>query len=37
LVVKAKEAHSKGEDFELIKLDGWMPQVTGKEDDLVTV
>ena len=37
LVVKAKESHSQGEDFELIKLDQWMPQVTGKEDDLVTV
>tara|TARA_Y100000015_G_scaffold28785_1_gene28056 strand:+ start:141 stop:1124 length:984 start_codon:yes stop_codon:yes gene_type:complete len=37
LVVKAKEAHSQGEDFELIKLNQWMPQVTGKEDDLVTV
>ena len=37
LVVKVKEAHSKGEDFELIKVDGWMPQVTGKEDDIVTI
>ena len=37
LVVKAKEAHSKGEDFELIKLNHWMPQITGKEDDLVTI
>lgn len=37
LVVKAKEAHAKGEDFELIKLTHWMPQITGKEDDLVTI
>jgi len=37
LVVKAKESHEQGEDFELIKLDGWMPQVTGKEDDVVTL
>lgn len=37
LAVKIKEAHSKGEDFELLQLDAWMPQVTDREHDLVTV
>ena len=37
LVVKAKESHSQGEDFELIKLEQWMPQVTDVESDIVTV
>lgn len=37
LLVKAKEAHSQGEDFELLKLENWLPQVTGKENDLVSI
>ena len=35
LAVKIKEAHAKGEDFELMKLNGWIPQVTNVENDLV--
>jgi len=37
LSVKIREAHAKGEDFELLQLDAWMPQVTDKEHDLVKV
>lgn len=37
LSVKIKEAHSKGEDFELLQLDAWMPQLTDVENDLVKV
>lgn len=37
LGVKVKEAHAKGEDFQLLQLDSWMPQVTDKEYDLVKV
>lgn len=35
--VLIKEAHSRGEDFEILKIESWIPQVTGKETDLVTV
>lgn len=37
LAVIIKEAHSKGEDFEFIKLNGWIPQVTNVENSIVTL
>lgn len=35
LAPKIKEAHNNGEDFEFIRLDGWLPQITGVEEDVV--
>ena len=35
VLVKAKEAHKNGETFELLRLENWIPQVTGVESDLV--
>lgn len=37
LTPKIKEAHNRGEDFEFISLQGWLPQITGVEEEVVPV